>query len=227
MVGYIKLFRKFEKWEWFNDSQMVHLFTFLMLRATHEITRFRGYTINRGQMVFGYNATSKVTGISVRSLRTCMNRLISTGEVTRQITHDFSIVTLCNYNTYQEKEKPIITQNDTPSDNQATSQRQASDNIQECNNVRMKEKAFPHFSSETFKNTYSGFLEMRKKARKYPTEHAEELLLKKLHIYDCATATKMLENSIMNSWTGVFPLRESYGTNQPQKRDKKLMEVPS
>ena len=226
MEGYIKLWRKFEQWEWFNDSKMVHFFVFLMLRATHGETKFRGYPLSRGQMVFGYKAASKATGISVQSLRTCIERLISTGELTRQVTHDFSIVTIVNYDSYQKKDSTPNSPINRPSNNQATGQQQAINNIQECKNERMKEKNNPHFSSEAFKNTYSGFLEMRKKLGKSPTDHAEELLLKKLHLYDCATATKMLENSIMNSWTGVFPLRESFGTNNPIKRDKKLMEVP-
>lgn len=137
--GWIKLWRQFYKWEWFDDSHTVHLFIFLLLRASHKNTRYRGFEIRRGQVVFGLNATSKITKISVRSIRTSLNRLISTGEVTRRTTNQFSIITLCNYDAYQSTDNKNDIQNDSQTAFQTTSNRQASDNIQEYKNVRSKE----------------------------------------------------------------------------------------
>jgi len=149
--GYIKLWRKFEQWEWFNDSKMVHFFIFLMLRATHGETKFRGYPLSRGQMVFGYKAASKATVISVQSLRTCIERLISTGELTRQVTHDFSIITIVNYDTYQKKDSTLNSPTNRPSNNQATGQQQAINNIQECKNDK-NEKRTRTFSAPSLED---------------------------------------------------------------------------
>lgn len=70
---------------------------------------------------------------------------------------------------------------------------------------------FVFFKDNNFKKTYQAFLEMRKGQRKKPTKYAEELILKKLHAKDIETAIVMLEQSIENSWQGVFPLRKGKG----------------
>jgi hypothetical protein len=49
---------------------------------------------------------------------------------------------------------------------------------------------------------------MRKKIRKPATDKAKDLVLKELHKNDLVTAISMLEQSIMNSWQGVFPLKQ-------------------
>jgi len=129
--GYIKLWRKFEKWEWFDSSNMVHLFIFLLMRATHEDCKYHGYDIKRGQVIFGLKATKKATGISVQSLRTCLTKLKSTHEITYQPTHDFSIVTICNYESYQSNPNKINTPINTITNIQSTSHQQPINNIQE------------------------------------------------------------------------------------------------
>lgn len=72
-----------------------------------------------------------------------------------------------------------------------------------------KERDFSEFAfleDIPFKDAWDSYLETRKK--KKTTEHAKELLLKKLHEYDLPTAIAMLEQSTMNGWVGIFPLRE-------------------
>ena len=62
---------------------------------------------------------------------------------------------------------------------------------------------------------------MRKKKGKAATSQAEAIVLKKLHAYDVSTAVKMLEASIENSWTGVFPLKtEMAFQSKPRYMDK-------
>jgi hypothetical protein len=67
---------------------------------------------------------------------------------------------------------------------------------------------YTHLENPVFKDGFIKYLEMRQKIRKPATEHAIELVLKELQKYPLETATKMLEQSIMNSWQGIFPLRK-------------------
>ena len=62
------------------------------------------------------------------------------------------------------------------------------------------------------------YLEMRKKIRKPTTEHAETLLFKKLSEMppDQSIQIAIVEQSIENSWQGLFPLREP--RQQPQQQ---------
>lgn len=59
-----------------------------------------------------------------------------------------------------------------------------------------------------FSDAFSEYLEMRKKIKKPATERAKTLVLKELHKHDLKTAIAMLEQSILNSWQGIFPVKE-------------------
>jgi hypothetical protein len=130
--GYIRIWRKFENWEWFSYGSMAKFFIWLLLRATHKDTRFQGIELKRGQMVFGRKKASIATGISERSIRTLIKCLKSTNEITIETTNQFSIITLCNFNTYQQDYQ----KNDQPNDQRTTNERPASDHIQTHKNIK-------------------------------------------------------------------------------------------
>ena len=101
MESFIILHRKLTQWEWFDDSKMVHLFLYFLLQANWEEKNWRGINIKRGQFVTGSNRIKKDTSMSLRSIRTCIEKLKSTGEVTVQTTNRFSLVTIAKYDDYQ------------------------------------------------------------------------------------------------------------------------------
>ena len=104
MQGWIKLHRQLIKWEWFQDSKMVHLFIHLLLLANHEPNKWQGIQVERGQVITGLKALNEATGISTQTLRTCLSRLEKAGNLTSKSTNKYRIITLCNYETYQIKE---------------------------------------------------------------------------------------------------------------------------
>jgi len=79
-----------------------------------------GRTIERGQCVVGLRKLNKITHISVQTLRTCLTRLKSTHEITLEPTNKYTIVTICNYDLYQNLDSEINTQNNTPINIQST-----------------------------------------------------------------------------------------------------------
>lgn len=101
MVGWIKIHRKLQSWEWYTDSQVVHLFLHFLLEANHEDRKWKGVMIKRGQLIFGRKRASETLGISEQSLRTCITKLKSTSEITIKSTNRFSLVTVVNYEYYQ------------------------------------------------------------------------------------------------------------------------------
>lgn len=100
--GYVALHRKILDWEWFKDNNMFKLFVYLVLKANHEDQRWNGVVIKRGQLVTGRLKLSQETGISQRTLRTCINRLKSTSELSVKTTNKFSLITIVNYDLYQD-----------------------------------------------------------------------------------------------------------------------------
>lgn len=136
MEGWIKLYRKFSEWEWFNISEMVHLFIYLLLNANYEPGKWRGIEIKRGQILTGLNSLNEKTGISIRTLRTCLDRLENTKEIDRQTTNKYSIITIINYESYQGG----INGSDKQNDKQLTSNRQATDKQPTTNNNKENNK---------------------------------------------------------------------------------------
>lgn len=66
------------------------------------------------------------------------------------------------------------------------------------------------FFTKSFLSLWNDYLEMRVKIRKPATERAEELALAKLKELsggDKEVARKIVEQSIANSWQGIFPLK--------------------
>jgi len=126
MEGWISLHRKFLSWEWFDDSGMVKLFIFLMLTANHKDGYWKGISIKRGQLITGLNKLNSATGIPIQSLKTFLKRLEKTGEIRKQSTNKFTIITLCKYDDYQRDK--IITNKQTTNHQQTTNKQLTTNN---------------------------------------------------------------------------------------------------
>lgn len=99
--GWIKLHRKILDWEWFTSPSTLQLFIYLLLRANKEDKKWRGILIKRGQLVTSVATISEETKLSMQQVRTSLNRLKSTNEITSKTTNRFTLVTVCKYESYQ------------------------------------------------------------------------------------------------------------------------------
>ena len=107
MQGFIVLHRKMLDWEWFTDINTSHLFMYCLLKANHENKKWRGINIDRGSFVTSLEHISKDTGLSIQNIRTSLNKLKSTNELTCKTTSQYSIISIKNYNLYQDYNTPI------------------------------------------------------------------------------------------------------------------------
>jgi hypothetical protein len=94
--GFIKVHRQFTKWEWYDDVNTFRVFFHLLLTVNYEDIKWHGEVIKRGQRVVSYEKLAKELRISVRSVRTSLNHLKSTGEVTHKATTD-NLVSAANF----------------------------------------------------------------------------------------------------------------------------------
>ncbi len=99
--GWIRLHRKIQDWEWYRDGNTFRLFIHLLLSANHKPQKWKGLVIGRGELATGRQSLSAQTGLSEQSVRTSLERLKSTNEITIKSTSKYSIVTIVNYDTYQ------------------------------------------------------------------------------------------------------------------------------
>ena len=125
--GYIKLFRSYTDWEWASDPKTAHLWIYLLCRAQWEDTRWKGILIKRGQLLESLPTIAAKTGLSVRSVRTALNHLKSTGEVTDKVTGFGRLITIVKYAEYQYRDGEGDRLSDRLSDRRPTGYRQGSD----------------------------------------------------------------------------------------------------
>jgi hypothetical protein len=110
MSGWIRIHRKFLDWEWFNKSEAVHLFMYLVLKANHKDGQWQGIDVKRGQFITSFGKVSTDTGISLQTIRTLLKKFEKTNEINIQTTNKFTIVTICKYECYQQENEPTNTQ---------------------------------------------------------------------------------------------------------------------
>ena len=112
--GYIRLYRSFLTWEWYSDSATKDVFLHLILTANWEPKKWKGITVERGQRVYSSQKLAEELHMSRQATRTAINHLIETGEVTNRSTPQYSIVTIKNYDLYQQPTNELT--NDQPTD---------------------------------------------------------------------------------------------------------------
>lgn len=141
--GYIKIYRSLLDWEWWDDNNTLKVFLYLLLNANWEDSRYRGVEVPRGSLIVGRKSIAHALGISERSVRTSLEHLKSTGEVTIQSTNRFSVVTVVNWDKFQGREEKSTSQTSSErsgkrpaSDQQPTTYKE----YKEIKNIRNEEE---------------------------------------------------------------------------------------
>lgn len=129
--GFVKIHRQLLGWEWYTDVNTKTLFIHCLLKANFKTVRYRKNTVKKGSFITSLESLSKETGLTIRQTRTALEHLISTGEVTSKSSSKNRIITVVNYDKYQDTDKQNDKQTTSrrqTSDKQATNKRQATDN---------------------------------------------------------------------------------------------------
>lgn len=196
-MRWIKLYDSILSWEWSDNPNMVALWVHLLFKANYKDERWHGIVVKRGQLVAGRKALSELTGISERGVRTCLERLKETGEISIKTTNRYSLITICKYDLYQGK---IVDERPT-NDQQTTNKRPANDHT-----YRIKEEKISsvvdnaHTHTHAYERVYNLFFE---------GQIAAEALCKNEGI-DLETC-KALGREVLNDWelTGESHLTET------------------
>jgi hypothetical protein len=87
MSGWIKTYRKMLAWEWFTDSNVVHVFLYLLLQANREAGKWKGIDVRCGQLITSANKIACDTGLTRQKVRTAISKLKTTNEITIKSTN--------------------------------------------------------------------------------------------------------------------------------------------
>jgi len=217
--GWIKLHRKLIENPIFLKPELLQLFIYCLLKANHETQKiiFNGQEIEIkiGQFITGRNAMAKDLKQNPKSTYNRLQILKNIEILDIKTNNKFSLVTVRNYELYQSQE----TKKDSKKDNQRTTRGQPEDTNKNDKNDKNDKKY--KIIRRTLEIAIDDFKEFRKKIKKPMTDRAVELLIDKLNklASDDETKIAILDQSIVNGWQGIFPLKEDTqrqsGTNNP------------
>lgn len=152
--GYVKLWRKTLDSGWLKNHKLFVFWSYCLLKATHKpidiLVGSQQVHLEPGQFVFGRMKAANDCGMSEREIRTCVGKLNTFENMTIKTTNKFSIITIVNWDIYQQEENEKDQQNDQV----ATSKRPASDHKQTHKHINTKEINIYNVDFEKFWKEY-------------------------------------------------------------------------
>ncbi|MGI6096370.1 MAG: hypothetical protein ACOYBL_13340 [Lachnospiraceae bacterium] len=103
--GFVKISRSILDWEWYEDVVTRCVFIHCILRANWKNTEWKGQKIKRGQFITSLANLARETGFTVQQTRTALDHLKLTGEITNLSTPQCRIITVNNYDKFQQVTK--------------------------------------------------------------------------------------------------------------------------
>ena len=216
--------RKLLEWEWYSDINTTRLFVHCLLRANHKAKKWQGTDVPAGSFIGGLHTLSEQTGLSIQQLRTCIQRLKSTNDITVKSTNKFSVITLTNWASYQNKEDQ---QQANQQANQQTNNNQSTINQQQTTMKQGNNETKPiaaiaveiDLPDGIDKDLFADYLVTRKKIKAGDSPRAMKLLINELvKIKNMGqNPNQAIEKAIVNNWKSVYPEKSGFGNNQPQQ----------
>ena len=215
--GYVKISRRVFSSKTFSHLNAIQklITIYLIMMANHQDNKWwdnhekKFITIKRGSFITSVDSIKKKINdklITTGKIRVILSTLQDMDFLTIKTTKQYSYITIEKYNLYQDGDSYISKAND-----KAVAKRQQSgskavttnNNVKNVKNVIKKEKGI------IFSKAWKEYKIMRTKIRKPLTKRAEELIINELNklATDEKTQVAILNQSIMNSWQGVFPLK--------------------
>ena len=142
--GFITLQRQMLQWEWYTDINVRGLFNHILLMANHTDKNYRGTLIKRGTFVTGLDVLAKENGLSVQQIRTCLNKLKSTNEITIKTSSKGSVIQVVKYNDYQASTNKVTSK--ATGQQQTSNKRTTSTNNDNNDNNENNEEVYREFA---------------------------------------------------------------------------------
>jgi hypothetical protein len=209
MSGWIKLHRKILEWEWYSEPTTFRVFLHLMLKANHKDRRFKGIELIKGSVVTSRDILAMETGLSVRQVRTALDKLKSTNEVTIKTSSQGTIIQLVNYDKYQ------IETNETTNE-RPTNDQQTTTNKNEKNEKNNKYSFLASLLEHGFDEKLSlEWMEVRKQLKAVNTETAFNSFISQVQKHG-GDRNHILRKCVERSWKG-------FNANWLEKENDRLL----
>lgn len=134
-VGYLAIMRDIKNNEYYKEPLTMRLYEHLLIDANFKDAFWKGELIKRGSKVTSVNNLSLETGLTIKQIRTALEKLIKGKYLAKKTTNKYTLLTLLEYDT--------ITFNSIEEGKPKANKRQANGKptaiIEESNNIN-KEK---------------------------------------------------------------------------------------
>lgn len=183
--GFVKLPRTMLEWGWLDDGNTLKVYLVLLLSANWKEGEWHGIKVKRGQLITGRKQLAEKCHLSEQNIRTALEHLKSTKEITIEPKRQYSIITINNYdpdtNFDQQTNQPST--NDQPTANQASTNSQPTANQpsttieerkEEKEKKELKEKeeaAPPHSPSFNSSDSFNSSITRDELVEKYGIEN--------------------------------------------------------
>lgn len=200
MSGWIKIHRQILEWEWYSDNNSFRVFLHLLLKANHKQKRYKGLELKIGTIITSRDILAIETGLSVQQIRTALDKLKSTNEVTIKTSSQGTIIEVVNYAKYQ-----LVT-------NEVTI-KEPTNNQQVTTNKNVKKE------KNEKEIILDSWIDYRKSAKKALTKQSIDSILVKMENYTNEQCKFVINNSIEQGWQGLFwdKIQTIQEVNEPKK----------
>lgn len=217
--GWIKLHRKLlDNPVVMKDSDHLAVWIYLLLNASHTeypvLFGGKKISLKAGQLITGRKSIASTLGISESKVRRILDLFEIDQQIDRQRSNKNSLVSILNWDKYQIFDQQIDQQatNKRPTtDQQATTNKNNKNikNIKECKEIIYSD--VPELNEAII-----AFIDYRKSIKKPMSDRAITLLLGKLNKMSNSVQEQIeiLNQSILNGWQGIFPLKNDSGTGK-------------
>lgn len=207
--GNILLHRKIVEWEWYNDANTMRLFIHLLLTANWQDKSWKGISVKRGQRVVSIDHLAKELELSAKQIRVALVKLNRTNEVASKGASSYTLITLLNYDSYQDSEKIRASKKASKEadEGQAEGKQRATTkslkSLEPINNKDIVE--IPEsLNQESFFTAWSEWKQhlIEKKIKTTPSAFKKQL--SKLEAFGLDKALFTLDYAIEHNWQGIF-----------------------
>lgn len=164
--GWVCVHRKLLDNPIFKNDKLFRVFMFCLLRAQHtEGDQLVGDSVvylDKGQLATGRIAISEQTGLSQQNVRTAISKLEKLGILTIKPTTKYSVITMVNWNQYQQTNQQVT--NKQPTSNQQVTTSNNVNNEDNDNKVDQSKIDRENFIQEAFDYWWKGYPKKQAKA---------------------------------------------------------------
>lgn len=218
MQGFIKLHRRLLESEAFDDPRLLKTWLWVLCKANFKpVVLNDGTQLKTGEFATSYNRAAVALGCSENTVRAHFKRLKKMGQIYTRSNTRFTVVSVCNYSSYQHTDNESYTPAAVPTAGQTAEQtaEQPAYRRRKQDNKKTRKEGFVFSGSEKRKATLEKWSEY--KGRQYTNQQKQALQESLDGLIDADIELKV-NRAIASGWKGLGDLTPEVRDNpQPAK----------